>query len=378
MRHPSDDRARMGDDRHMSRPDDTNRSAGLSADRKTEIKRLAERLIEVGNVDTHGEQVVFYGALRPGAAADFERLAAAERERGVDLWLFEVDRDRVALAAKPTVLERTSDPNPLWNVLLLGATLLTTVWAGALHQGVDLLADPARWPVGVPYAAALLAILGVHEMGHYLVARRRGILVTPPYFIPAPYFLGTFGAFIRMRGPIRDRKAYFDVAIAGPLAGLVVAVAAVLVGVAFEPAEGAHGALPAGSLLFAALYQVAGGGPLMTPVELGPIGFAGWLGLLVTALNLVPVGQLDGGHVAYAVLGRRRARLVALAMVALMVLAGLLISSHWLMWAVLVWALVGVEHPPAKNDLTPLGPGRTMLGLLALALFLSIVLPWPA
>ena len=111
--------------------------------------------------------------------------------------------------------------------LLLVATLLTTTWAGALHQGVNLLTRPGEWMRGLPYSLALLAVLGVHEMGHYFMARRRNVDVSLPYFIPAPIWLGTFGAFIKMRGPIRNRASYFDVGIAGPLAGLVVALAAI-------------------------------------------------------------------------------------------------------------------------------------------------------
>ena len=106
-----------------------------------------------------------------------------------------------------------------WHVVLLLATVATTTWAGALHQGIDLIEEPSRWTAGVPYALALLGILGVHELGHYIAARRRGVDVTLPYFIPAPFFLGTFGAFIRMRSIARDRPATFDIAVAGPLAG---------------------------------------------------------------------------------------------------------------------------------------------------------------
>ena len=190
---------------------------------------------------------------------------------------------------------------------LFVATLLTTTWAGASHRGVDVLKRPSEWMVGFPYALALLTILGIHEMGHYLVARRRGVAVSLPYFIPVPSYLGTFGAFIRMEGSVRDRAAYFDVAIAGPLAGLVAAVVALWVGLPGSAAGPEHGMVPDSSLLFAGVYRLVTGSLPAGSVQLGAVAFAGWLGLIVTALNLAPVEQLDGGHIAYALLGRRGA-----------------------------------------------------------------------
>lgn len=192
---------------------------------------------------------------------------------------------------------------------LLLATLATTTWAGALHQGVNLLDAPGRWPMGFPYALALLGILGIHEMGHYLVARRRGVAVTLPYFIPAPFYLGTFGAFIQMRGEVRDRATYFDIAVAGPLAGLVAALLALAVGLPAGQGAAVHGGVvPASSALFAWVYALVVGGPLNQPVQVGALAFAGWIGLIVTALNLIPVGQLDGGHItsAYSAAAARR------------------------------------------------------------------------
>lgn len=267
---------------------------------------------------------------------------------------------------------------PLLNLVLFVGTLATTTWAGAAHLGIDLLKEPARWRVGAPYALALLAILGVHELGHYLVARRRGIHVSLPYFIPAPVYLGTFGAFIQMRGTVRDRSTYFDVAIAGPLAGLVMALLALAVGLG-APASAPHGGIvPASSALFAGIFKLVGGGALDQQIVLGPLAFAGYLGLVVTALNLAPIGQLDGGHVAYALLGQQGAARLASAVIVLLLLAGLFYSSHYLMWALIAWFVAGSSHPKALDETVPIGPGRTMLGLLALGLLFAIILPWPA
>ena len=280
--------------------------------------------------------------------------------------------------APVTAENATRTPKPIWNLLLFIATLGTTTWAGAAHLGINLLDEPARWRAGAPYAVALLAILGVHELGHYVVARRRGIRVSLPYFIPAPVYLGTFGAFIQMRGAVRDRATYFDVAIAGPLAGLVVAVLALAVGLG-APASAPHGGIvPASSALFAGIYKVAGAGALSEQIVLGPLAFAGYLGLVVTALNLAPIGQLDGGHVAYALLGRRKAAQLASAVIGLLVVAGLLFSTHYLMWALIAWFVAGSSHPQALDETATIGRGRTALGWVAVAILLAIVLPWPA
>lgn len=268
---------------------------------------------------------------------------------------------------------------PAVQVALLVTTIVTMAWAGAAHVGVDLVQSPGAWPAGVPYALALLLILGVHELGHYFVGRARGVSVSLPYFIPAPFYLGTFGAFIRMNGEVRSRSVYFDIGVAGPLAGLVVAVGAVLAGVAFAPASvgAAHGMTPASSFLFAALFRMAGGGDPSAMVALGPVAFAGWLGLLVTALNLIPVGQLDGGHIAYALWGGTRSRQLGTAVTAVMVGLGLVYSPHWIMWALLVWVVAGTGHPAARDEHTELSVGRRALAYGSFVLLAAIVLPWP-
>lgn len=267
---------------------------------------------------------------------------------------------------------------PIWSLVLFLATLLTTTWAGAIHRGVNLLQQPERWTIGLPYAVALLTILGIHEMGHYLVARRRGVGVSLPYFVPVPTYLGTFGAFIRMRGVVRDRAVYFDVAIAGPLAGLVAAVVALLVGLPGSVTGTAHGMAPSSSLLFAGIYRIVTGAVPTGPVQLGAVAFAGWLGLVVTALNLIPVGQLDGGHIAYALLGHQGAATLGRVIVGLLFIGGILYSPQLLMWALLISIFAGVRHPPARDELTPLSSGRKILAYVALVLLLAIAVPWPA
>lgn len=290
------------------------------------------------------------------------------------------ERASSAAGAQPVAATASGAREPAvssWHVMLLLATLVTTTWAGAMHQGIDIAREPSRWPAGVPYALAILGILGVHELGHYVVARRRGVDVTLPYFIPAPFYLGTFGAFIKMREVTRNRADAFDIAIAGPLAGLAAALIALLIGLRGE-ATAVHGGItPSSSLLLGATYALVTGATPDAAVQLGALAFAGWIGLFVTALNLVPVGQLDGGHIAYALLGQRRAAALALAVILTMVAAGVFLGGHWIMWAFIAWAVGGVRHPASADEGQALGPGRTALGMGCLVLLLAIVLPWP-
>ncbi len=239
--------------------------------------------------------------------------------------------------------------------------------------------------IGLPFSLGLMAILGVHELGHYFMARRHGLRVTPPYFIPVPFALGTFGAFIQMRSPAENRRTLFDVAVAGPLAGLAVAIPALLIGLqssAITPAESvwsrAGGTSVGSSVLFALLAKLSLGESLAYGhfVRLSPLAFAGWLGLFITALNLLPVGQLDGGHIVQAIFGRRVGKTIGgLAMWSLLLLA-LFVWPGLMMWAILVFFVAGAGMPPL-NDVTPLTRGRRWLGYATLVLLGLILAPLP-
>ncbi|MFN7141293.1 MAG: site-2 protease family protein, partial [Limisphaerales bacterium] len=214
---------------------------------------------------------MFRGPLLTGPEEAFNKLKAAVPEDVIPL-LQQDDRldTTIILMARPieqATMETTVRPWRHW--LLFFLTLLTTTWAGALYQGINLLEEPARFTVGLPYAVGLLAILGFHEMGHYFAAKYHKMNVTPPYFIPVPFALGTFGAFIRMRTPPEERTSLFDMAIAGPLAGLVIAIPALMIGlqtseIVTRPiaGEGFFSGLPANSFLFGVLARIAFGGEL--------------------------------------------------------------------------------------------------------------------
>jgi membrane-associated protease RseP (regulator of RpoE activity) len=280
-------------------------------------------------------------------------------------------------------LERPTRPAINW--LLFALTLATTTFAGAAHRGVNLLQEPERFTVGLPYSLALMGILGFHELGHYFTARYHGMRVTPPYFIPVPFALGTFGAFIQMRSPAENRRALFDVAVAGPLAGLVIALPALYFGLQGSevlPAgstavEGLRGLTSRASILMALLIQASlgnvGAGDVL---RLNPLAFAGWLGLLVTALNLLPIGQLDGGHIARAMFGTRVGTLISWTAMGTLFLLAVFVWPGLLMWAIIVFFIAGRPTPPL-NDLTRVTPVRRVVGVLAFVILALILIPMP-
>lgn len=266
------------------------------------------------------------------------------------------------------------------HVLLFLATLLTTTLAGSFQAGVNPLTDPRLLARGLPFSVTLMGILLVHEMGHFVTSRWHGVEATPPYFIPGPPFLiGTFGAFIRMRTPT-NRRALFDVGAAGPWAGFVVAIPAVLYGLAHSQvrplaAPEVGGVALGNSAVFALLSRLAlGVSPQDATIILHPVALAGWFGLFVTFLNLLPVGQLDGGHVVYALLGRRHRWVARLSLVTILVLA-FLGWKGWVLWAVLIF-MIGLDHPPTLDD-RPLDPWRRAAAWLTIALFFATFMAVP-
>lgn len=273
-------------------------------------------------------------------------------------------------------------PGRLWlHIVLFLSTLITTTVAGALQSGVDPLAEPWQITAGLPFAVTLMTILLVHEMGHYLMSRYHRVHATLPYFIPAPSFIGTFGAFIKMDSPPQDRRSLFDVGAAGPLAGLVLAVPAVIIGLrlsTISPDEGMGGGIALGSsLLLNFLSQITLGlVPDEANIIMHPIGFAGWIGLLVTGMNLLPVGQLDGGHVVYALFGQRHIWISRLALVAILFLGFLRWWDGWLIWGLLL-LFMGVRHPPPLDPYTPLDLKRQIVAWLTLAILALTFIPVP-
>jgi membrane-associated protease RseP (regulator of RpoE activity) len=251
---------------------------------------------------------------------------------------------------------------------------------------VRVWGDPELRAWGFRFALPTLFILLCHELGHYVVCRRLGLPVTPPYFVPGPIGLGTFGAFIRIRGPIRTKRDLLDVGISGPIAGFVALLPILVWGIAEStpvalpgpPPADAPGVLlylPGQGLLTHGLVQLFHGAlPAGTVLNPHPFYLAGWVGLFATMLNLLPLGQLDGGHILYAALGARQRRLAPVLWVALAI-AGWFWPGWWL-WCVVVLVL-GMRHPPVLDESVALGPGRRLLAASGLLLFLLCFMPVP-
>ena len=233
---------------------------------------------------------------------------------------------------------------------------------------------------GIAYSACLLTILGAHEFGHYFAARHYRVHATLPYFIPFPSLFGTLGAVIRMSPRIPNRRALFDIAAAGPLAGLVVAIPVSLLGIYLSeranPGSGQAVIQLGDPLLFQAMEWMFFGARVEGMVlMLHPIGFAGWVGLFVTALNLLPVGQLDGGHISYALFLRRAKLFAGLAFAALLALT-LTKGYHYMLILILLW-FMGLKHPTTIDDACEIGPRRRGVGILLAIVFATCFSPVP-
>lgn len=326
-------------------------------------------------------------------------------QRPAESWPSIPEATRVYSHPEPPPVSRPPQPRthpPWYHFVLFMVTLLSMTAAGAMQRGVNPLAGPAALVhliEGLPFAATLLTILAVHEFGHYYAARRWHVSATLPYFIPLPFvsFLGTLGAVIKIRSAIPHKRALLDIGTAGPLAGFVLASGACLVGLAqsqvvdpayFDPYPPIRLGTP---LLFAAFARLVA--PVAGPdqiVLLSPVAFAGWVGLFITAFNLFPVGQLDGGHVVYALFGQAH-RYIARTFYAILLVMGIygILSMVWNLppewpqgwpgWLVLALLLtiLGRDHPPPYFGHIPLNRSRRVIGYLSLLVFILCFTPVP-
>jgi membrane-associated protease RseP (regulator of RpoE activity) len=243
----------------------------------------------------------------------------------------------------------------------------------------DFLHNPSLLKLGIPFSATLLSILLAHELGHYFTCRYYGIRATYPYFIPAPTLIGTLGAFIRIKTPITTRRALFDVGISGPLAGSIIAIPALAVAILNSKAV-APVSLPetislGNSLVVILVSKILRSGVNPASLLLHPVGCAAWVGLFATALNLLPIGQLDGGHILYAVLGERH-RTISRGLLLALVPLGIFCWAGWMVWAAMLLVL-GLRHPAVMTSSQPLGKTREALALVATLIFLLTFVPTP-
>jgi membrane-associated protease RseP (regulator of RpoE activity) len=299
--------------------------------------------------------------------------------------LFRQEKEDQVILIVPGVIPQT--PPRVWlAVILFLLTLASVIYTGAVMGATG--PNDVRLLKGLPFAVSLLSILLAHEFGHYIVARRLGAEASLPYFIPLPtilpYFFspfGTMGAVIVTRAPTVNRRALLAIGVAGPLAGLVLAVPILAFGLSLSQVQ----PLPPGqfyfqegnSLLYLAIKFLVFGRILPSngvDVSLHPVAFAGWAGLLVTAFNLIPAGQLDGGHIVYALLGEHARAVTALVIVALIALG--LVWSGWWIWALLV-AVFGQARVMPLDTITRLDRPRQVLAVLIVILFIFIFTPVP-
>jgi len=366
--------------------------------RPEDLRAIASRYFTVVGLHYDEESVFLPIALRPVDEA-FEKAFDDLRRELVPMGFIPMmvkDQGELGiyLARKPRVKYRSSKVN----VLLLLITICTTVFAGTVawapYEDLDMFSGRSLLFGSLFFALPLMLILGVHELSHYLAARRHGVAASLPFFLPAFPPLGTFGAFISMRDPIPDRKALLDIGVSGPIAGFIMAIAVTFLGVWLTdvfaipvPAETGGLVFLGTPLIFDAIWLAVGstGNYLIHPTA-----FAGWVGFLVTALNLLPAGQLDGGHVSRALFGERSKYagfaavgvLGVLSMVSFQVdwsTGAVAVGSGYIGWIVFIFLILflGLYHPPPLNDLTGLDARRKGLGALAILILVIAFVPVP-
>ncbi len=288
-----------------------------------------------------------------------------------------ITRDDDAYRIKVLKHEAKLSFPPLLNLILFALTFATVLISATIHQvGFTFISDFSLLAYGLPFTIALLGILLVHEMGHFIAGHRRGIVMSYPFFIPAPTFLGTFGALIKSRTPIRNRNDLIIVGAAGPLAGAIPAILALIIGMS----QSEIGAVPPEALIWGDSLLTLGikllvHGPIPPGMDViySPIALAGHVGLLVTMINLLPLGQLDGGHILYGLFGKGQHRLAAFFLISLAVLGWF--WNGWWIWLILAF-LIKPLHPPVIDDHAP-DRAHRIIGWLGIVLFLLCFTPIP-
>ncbi len=267
----------------------------------------------------------------------------------------------------------TRKKDRIWiNVVLAAITVFTTMFFGSVFFGVDPFSNPTATLKGLPFTLAIMFVLGSHEMGHYLVARMHGMKTSLPYFIPF-IGIGTMGAIIKHRGPIPSRTALFDVGIAGPIVGLIASIIVIAIGLSLPPLD----IVPQDDFIFFKLslpvlftFIASFVGGVADDMIIHPVAFAGWVGMLVTALNLIPAGQLDGGHMLRAMLGPKSAYVSAVVPFVLLSLSLFIYfvmqqnGGMWLFWGLFITLFAAAGHPEPLEDSDDLDSSRIMLGVL--------------
>lgn len=344
-----------------------------------ELTEKISQVFSIYDIQQGDGNIYFFGIPREDIRIIYQKLWAVFTEKGYQ-FSFKYELGEHIIIASPF----TPAKERRWiNVVLAIATFITTMVMGSFLFGADPISNPIEVFKGIPFTIAIMTVLGAHEAGHYLVAKKHGMNTSLPYFIPVPFPpIGTMGAIIKHRGPIPNRKALFDVGVSGPLIGLFVSIIVTVIGLLLPPIQqipdSDHQALLGIPLLFEFIASIV---PTSESSVMHPVAFAGWVGMLVTALNLIPAGQLDGGHVLRAMLGEKASH-VSTIMPFLLISLGFYVTyfqnrdgSLWVIWGLFLSFFASAGHPKPLNDEVPLGKGRMALGVVAFILgLLSLTL----
>ncbi len=365
---------------------------GQTLDAGPPIDRI-ESVFTIYETRTEDDRLVYYGdPLRPPERV-IRELWPRFREAGYDAELT-MRHGEYVIVAEP--IDIGIDGIPWTNVLLFVATIVSTLFAGAQWYYLDPISNPSELWRAWPFAAAVLGVWSVHEMGHYVMSRYHRVDASLPYFIPVPSLIGTMGAVIKMKGRMPDRKALFDIGVAGPLAGLIATIAVTIIGLHLPPVTAPQSLVDNPDAI-----QISLGYPLLLEwlatlfdqslyrddpaTAVNPVVIGGWVGMFVTFLNLIPVGQLDGGHILRAMAGEFQETIAAIVPGVLFALAAYLyyIVGYgtyavfiWVFWGFLT-AVIAAVGPARPVDDGGLGTWRFLLGVITFALGALCFMPVP-
>jgi membrane-associated protease RseP (regulator of RpoE activity) len=343
------------------------------------VKSIIGQVMTISKWEIASDHLLFTGKLHGAPETTMTKLKEMLQPFNLVPFLSKYENDVVLRIVR--LRKRTRTRGPAIHIVLFVLTVVSTLVAGAMYAGGNPIANVSDLLKGIPFSTSILLILGSHELGHYFTSRRRGVDASLPYFIPFPTIIGTMGAVIKQRSFIPDRRTLVRIGAAGPLTGLAFAIPICVLGLRLstvislsEIESGSFFSLGE-SILFYLLAKFSAAVPEGSTLILHPVAFAGWVGILVTGMNLLPFGQLDGGHVAYAILGPRH-KWTGIGVLLTLAVLGLLFPGWWV-WGVLLFMIVRLGHHPPLDDVTPLGATEKLLGGLCLVAFILTFIPIP-
>ncbi len=340
-----------------------------------EIENFLKEVMDIEFSKMEHFYLVWEGSLKVPEKEALEHITKNADSLNLDVG-FKKKEEGIAVAFRPKPERQESKK---WvNVLLLILTFLTTMMAGASYQGVNPFSPIINLLKGLPLSISIMIILGSHELGHYIMARKNNVDATLPYFIPGPTIVGTLGAIIKIKSPIRNKNALIEIGAAGPIVGFIFATIAILIGLSLSeviPISGYEGYVLGDSILYQLLKKIYFPDlSIGKDVLLNPIALAGWVGYLITALNLLPVGQLDGGHILYALIGEKT-KIVSYVIFGISILL-ITVWIGWIIWAIL-FLVIGFKHPPPLDSISPLSRKHKIIGIISLVIFILTFIPVP-